>query len=475
LLLRWLHGRRPQGRFQAVDVRPSPDDVRLHPRIISLQPGEREFEPGAREPEPAEAELEPEPAGEPFEPAAPSRQDKEYVVVKVFYGTDRAIVGSCQPERSSLLWWLGWTLSTGLLATILAIVAFRPSRTRPRPYWILFVLAVPVILGLVTANAALVYVRAAFSPNRPQLAFGSDRGTRLQLGTCQVSIPMDHEPGELESPSILRLELLEDPRRHVTLLEVTSRPAEEFYAELTDRVKRSRRRAAFVFVHGFNVTFKQAARRTAQMAHDLEYDGAPIFYSWPSKGGLLPYSVDEANVDWTVSHLKQFLNGIAKQCGARNVHLIAHSMGNRALTDALRDFSFQPDGTRPVFQEVVLTAPDIDAAVFETQIAPAIVKTAERTTLYASSKDWALYASKRVHGYPRAGEGGEGLVVLPNIDTVDASAVDTSLLGHSYVGDSGTVLVDLAELLHEAKPPANRKWLRARDRGPLTYWVLRRN
>ena len=34
--------------------------------------------------------------------------------------------------------------------------------------------------------------------------------------------------------------------------------------------------------HG--VTFKDAARRTAQMAYDLGFPGAPVFYSWPSAG-----------------------------------------------------------------------------------------------------------------------------------------------------------------------------------------------
>ncbi|OHB66022.1 MAG: hypothetical protein A2V70_13250 [Planctomycetes bacterium RBG_13_63_9] len=318
-------------------------------------------------------------------------------------------------------------------------------------------------------------MRATSSPNTPQLAFGREREERLELGTCRVSIPKHHEPGELESPHIWRLEVLENPERHVAVLDVTTRPTKEFYAELGRRVQQSQQRAAFVFVHGFNVSFKDAACRTAQMAHDLHYDGAPIFYSWPSQGGSLPYSVDEANVDWTVPHLKEFLVGIAQQSGARQVHLIAHSMGNRALTAALREFSFLSDQTRPLFHEVVLTAPDIDAGVFKNQIAPAIVRMAERTTLYSSSKDWALYASKKVHGYPRAGEAGEGLLVLPGIDTVDASAVDTSFIGHSYVADSKTVLADLTELLHRAKPPDQRTWLRPRDRGPLRYWVFEPN
>jgi esterase/lipase superfamily enzyme len=34
---------------------------------------------------------------------------------------------------------------------------------------------------------------------------------------------------------------------------------------------------AFVFIHGYNVSFEDAARRTGQFAYDLKFVGAPIF------------------------------------------------------------------------------------------------------------------------------------------------------------------------------------------------------
>lgn len=177
----------------------------------------------------------------------------------------------------------------------------------------------------------------------------------------------------------------------------------------------------------------------------------------------------------TVRHLKQFLSDVAARSGARQVSLIAHSMGNRALTSALRDLSFLPEETRPDFREVILTAPDVDADLFKSDIAPAIVKTARRVTLYASSNDRALAYSKTVHGYPRAGDSGRQLLVLPGIDTIDVSAVDTSLLGHSYYGSNDTVLADLFDLLHEGKSPDQRKWLSPQEFGAMKYWIFQRN
>ena len=54
----------------------------------------------------------------------------------------------------------------------------------------------------------------------------------------------------------------------------------------------------------------------------------------------------------------------------------------------------------------------------------------------------------------------------------NVTAIDTSLLGHSYYGSNDTVLADLFDLLHEGKQPDQRKWLRAQAFGSQKYWVF---
>jgi esterase/lipase superfamily enzyme len=96
---------------------------------------------------------------------------------------------------------------------------------------------------------------------------------------------------------------------------------------------------AFVFVHGFNVTFEGALYRTAQIAYDLgkTVDGAhvqfglPFAFSWPSKGSLSAYGADEDSARISVARLKPFLELVVKNSGAKNVHVIAHSMGNQIV------------------------------------------------------------------------------------------------------------------------------------------------
>lgn len=431
---------------------------------MKMSPDEAEFPDGPGQPAPVEADD--------SEKEKTSPAESEYTVVKVFYGTDRAPINAPDVNQSVYSTWLIRTIFIGVATFLLSILGFRyyPSRS-------IRGLAYCGMIATTLLAATTIYARfhSIFSGDSAKaslfslVSYGADRG-KLELGTCEVSIPKSHEVGELESPSVIRLEIYAVPSRHVMLLGVHPEPAERFYSDLRECVGRSSRKSAFVFVHGYNTNFNDAARRTAQIAYDLKFDGAPIFYSWPSQGGLLQYTVDETNVAWTAPHLLRFLTDVAEQSGAERIHLVAHSMGNRALTSALRDLSLLQKSSKPLFNEVILTAPDIDADVFMNDIAPAIVKTAKRVTLYASSNDEALIMSKKVHGYPRAGDSGNQLIVIPGVDTVDVSAIDTSLLGHNYYGDSSSVLADIFELLHASKPADQRQWLHSRRLGLLKYW-----
>ncbi len=312
--------------------------------------------------------------------------------------------------------------------------------------------------------------RNRLEPSDPA-QYGSGRGG-VELGVCQVSIPFRHKLGQLESPFF---KFFENPARHVVLLAVIPMGTGFWVAHVRDRIQASANHEAFIFIHGFNVTFADACRRTGQLAYDLKFSGAPIMWSWPSDGRVLNYVKDETDVEWSTENLRAFLQMITRETKAQTVHLIAHSMGNRALLRALAALAAQPGPPgRPLFNQVVLTAPDIDRDVF-LQLAKVIRRAAERTTLYASSTDKAIEASRRIHGAPRAGEAGPHLVVTEGIDTIDVSAVDTSFLGHSYYGDKVSVISDLFDLLFGKKPPEERFHLQEQTSpGGLIYWEFRR-
>jgi esterase/lipase superfamily enzyme len=292
----------------------------------------------------------------------------------------------------------------------------------------------------------------------------------LSFGTLDVSIPKDHKIGEIERPSILRFEIREDPEKHVVILKVAPKPEAKFFSELSSRVDASSIKQAFVFIHGYDVTFADGARRAAQLAYDLDFDGAPILYSWPSKGELVSYPADEAAIDWSTAHLKQFLEKVASESHATTIHLIAHSMGNRALTASLSSIAKERPAVASMFSQVFLAAPDIDVGLFK-QLAATFPTPAGHVTLYASSKDEALKASRKFHQGRRAGDAGD-LVVVPNVDTIDATAVDTEFLGHSYYGDKRSLLTDIFSVMKRYDPPDKRFGMRPNRPKNATYWIF---
>ena len=91
----------------------------------------------------------------------------------------------------------------------------------------------------------------------------------------------------------------------------------------------------------------------------------------------------------------------------------------------------------------MLAAPDIDADVFKRDLAPRLAVTGANVVLYSSNSDQALSLSRRVHGYRRAGDFSDGVLVADGVDTIDASGIDTSLLGHGYYAAVKVVLSDI--------------------------------
>ena len=304
-------------------------------------------------------------------------------------------------------------------------------------------------------------------------AFENARGDgRLHLGRAEVSIPSDHKLGNIEKPKWWKLEFREKPEKHVTILGIEVLDQATFFARLGENVSRKAEKQALVFIHGYNVAFDAALERTAQVSYDLHFDGATILYSWPSKARPAGYTVDEASIEWSIPHLKTFLALVLTQAGADVVHVVAHSMGNRALVRAVTEMDFTALPERSArLRQVVFAAPDVDADTFR-QFARDFHGRASRFTLYASSKDKALAASKAVHGAPRAGDSGSGLVVVDSVDTIDASEISTGFLGHSYIGDNRSILSDLYYLLDQGLPPSRRANLRPKNNSDGRYWFF---
>ena len=306
----------------------------------------------------------------------------------------------------------------------------------------------------------------------PRDWYGGDRGA-LSYGRVEVSIPDSHEKGKLEKPRMFRLEFRENPEKHVVLLSVDEFDVAAWKLDIGQSVRACAARDVLLFIHGYNVDFECAARRAAQFAYDLEFQGLCVLYSWPSEGATLKYTVDEDNAMWTVDHFEEVLTALMTEVGATSVHAVAHSMGSRVLAEGLRriDVGALPAASAAL-REVVFAAPDINADTFRNFMKRFHTR-AGRFTLYASSGDKALECSQKLHKYSRAGDAGDGIVITSGLETVDASAVDTTVLGHSYFCENRVIIQDLFNLIMKGEGSATPRFgLTSRATPAGTYWVM---
>ena len=304
-----------------------------------------------------------------------------------------------------------------------------------------------------------------------QIDYGSDRGKRLQLGHALVTVPKIHQVPQIERPWVYRIPFTqiviwqeaEDSRKHFTIKEIRELGEQEFLELVRKRLAESMayKNHALVFVHGFNTSFQFAIFRTAQIAYDLKFDGAPFLYSWPSKGqlGMQDYSYDRESAQAAEPYFRDFLKLVVNETGATSVSIIAHSMGNQLLLPVLRDLRREaPDSVR--ISQVILAAPDVDRDSFEF-LAREIQGISNGVTLFAAANDRALAVSRQFWGgVPRAGDvPPEGPILVPGVDTIDVTNINTEMfsLNHSGYAEKTELLNDIQLLIQTGERPPEKR------------------
>lgn len=283
--------------------------------------------------------------------------------------------------------------------------------------------------------------------------FSGERASELSYGRSRVRIPEDHKIGRLELPgglSIFGIKLTQevvDPKKHFILRSREPLTLEQWDA-LIDKLGPT---DAVVFVHGFNTSFDDGIFRFAQIVWDLQYRGLPVLFSWASKGQVIDYQYDrESALDARDAFLNVLAN-LREKHGIATVHVIAHSMGNFLVLDAL---AHQGGALNNTLGQLVMAAPDVDRDQFVQDI-PKIKPFFRGLTLYASSADKALALSKHVAGgIPRAGDvPTEGPIVLPGLETLDVTLLGEEMFGlnHTTFAQARPLIDDIQLILSEGR------------------------
>jgi esterase/lipase superfamily enzyme len=300
---------------------------------------------------------------------------------------------------------------------------------------------------------------------------------QTHFGYVDVNVPKTHRIGETGRNVLVRLARLNLQDDHLSVDNICPLESNEMWTEIRNQMERAKSVSAapcgLVFIHGYNTSFSDAAIRTAQIGFDLKVIGATAFFSWPSFAMTSAYKADTEAIEDSEAEIAQFLIDFTKRSGATKVHLIAHSMGNLGLLRALQQIATNAETKGGVrFGQIFLAAPDVRQSQF-LRLAHLYPQFAQRTTLYESHADWALYMSSQINKAPRAGYF-LPYTVASEIDTVAVPNFDVDLLGHSYFAKAGALLADMHDLMETNAEPASRMRIEPLKYGSKSLWELRR-
>ena len=227
----------------------------------------------------------------------------------------------------------------------------------------------------------------------PGVMFGGSRGRGLDFADIVVSIPPDGARQAGRHPD-------RRPRRPAIRSMISSSCAPTAWTWLrrkrtsTRAIRRTPGRRVLVFVHGFNTRFEEAVYRFAQIVHDARVNVAPVLFTWPSGGNVTDYVYDRDSAVYSRDALEVVLQALANDPAVDSISILAHSMGNYLVVEALRQMSIRDRGLPPKIRDVMMASPDIDIDVFRRQIAE--IDAGPRPaqfTLFVSRDDRALRLS----------------------------------------------------------------------------------
>ena len=295
-----------------------------------------------------------------------------------------------------------------------------------RPYGNLIVGA--TMPGASQVDMLVATTRAAVS-EPPGVMFGGSRGRGLDFADIIVSIPPDsaRTAGDVQWPSSPP----GDPERNFVTLRADRVDLAQARADFDAQVTRTPGRKALIFVHGYNTRFEEAVYRFAQVVHDAHVDVAPVLFTWPSGGSVIDYVYDRDSAFYSRDALENVLQALVKDPSVGSISILAHSMGNYVVVEALRQMAIRDRRLSPKIKDVMLASPDLDVDVFRRQIA--VIDSGPRSTdffLFVSRDDRAL-----------------GLSSFLARDSTRLGALDPTKEPYRSILEQGRVhVVDLTEL-----------------------------
>jgi len=284
--------------------------------------------------------------------------------------------------------------------------------------------------------------------------------------------------------------LKQDPASFISFDTINS----EFQTELNRRFAMTPRKEVLIYIHGYNNSFAEAAYTLAELWHFSGRETVPILYTWPAgRGGFSGYGYDRESGEFTIFHLKQFLQSLAANPEIEKLHILAHSRGTDVILSALRELFIEATalGNDPHsfyrIANLILAAPDLDIEVVSQRLlAERISLNIDNITIYTSSQDRAIQLSgllfdsiSRVGALVTNDQSREDeffrlmveqLMILNNVNFIEMRG-KTDFIGHGYFHNNPAVSSDLIMQLRYGAPPGKEYGRPIEPSGPNS-WII---
>ena len=211
----------------------------------------------------------------------------------------------------------------------------------------------------------------------------------------------------------LGLGMIIDPSKwflneEIRLSEMRFSTEDDFTEKLREQVETSPGQSLLVVVHGFREAFPSALRKTAFLGHILDIDTPILVFDWPGDQGssLRGYRRARNVAEESGKDLAEMLQLVIEKIQPARLWLIANSMGGEVVVQAFRELANDPAlaDAQTEIENVILTAPDVSREKFNEQFKYDIKALAQNTSVYVSSNDRALLASRLINRQARLGE-----------------------------------------------------------------------
>ena len=319
-------------------------------------------------------------------------------------------------------------------------------------------------------------VKTYFATNRgynvgepPYSMFNERPTSETTFGKNYIILPREPELQPDEPKTLFTLNI-NGAKYEPSLSQNTILSSEEFSDSIDSDIRELDGSSALIYVHGFNESFESSVIRAGQISYDLGFPGSTFVFSWPARHSVTTYLGDLERARNSQKHFELFLNQILSTTGTRQIYIIAHNMGARIVSSTLKHlYSVQPR-YRDRIREVIFLAPDIEANRFSEEFAMFIGTKNAPITLYSSENDPALEISKMFTTDALAGDSKERLLIVDNVETINAGATSLSLNGHSSRSDANSILGDIWDLVRNNLRAISRSKLTTRYSDEGSFW-----